>query len=113
MSVSALSAIEPIALIFKLNNKMVERSVEGVTDDEFWRSLAGGNPIGWLLGHVTHTRAQILTMMGHTYDSGLGPLFKRGTPLHDPADYPARAAIEAAWGDSRGHMRDAFASLTA
>ncbi len=112
-TLSVPSAIEAIALIFKLNNNMVDRSLEGLSDDEFWRpSPGGGNPIGWLLGHLTHTRAQVLTNLGYSHDAGLGPLFVGGLVLRERSAYPPRAAIEAAWKDSRGRMRDAFAALT-
>ena len=112
-TVTTPSVIDPIALIFKLNNGMVDRSLEGLTDDEFWRpATGGGNPIGWLLGHLAHTRAQILTNLGHPHDAGLGPLFVGGLVLRERSAYPGRAAIEAAWKETRGRMRDAFAALT-
>jgi len=110
---TTLNALDPIALIFKLNNNLVDRSIEGLTDEEFWKAPEGGNPIGWMVGHLTHTRSQIVTSVGHPYDAGLGPLFKRGAELRQGSDYPSRATIEAAWKESRGRMREAFASLTA
>jgi uncharacterized damage-inducible protein DinB len=112
-NVTTLSAIEPIALIFKLNNNMVDRSLEGISDEEFWQvAPGGGNPLGWLLGHVAHTRGQILTQIGHPHDSGLGPLFARGAALRDRSEYPSRTAVENAWKESRSRMRDGFASIT-
>ena len=107
------SAIEPIALIFKLNNNMIERSLDGLSDEEFWQPApGGGNPIGWLLGHLTYTRGQILKGIGHAHDTGLGVIFARGSALRDASSYPARQTIEAAWKETRGHMRAAFAALT-
>ncbi|OFW18159.1 MAG: hypothetical protein A3H97_00850 [Acidobacteria bacterium RIFCSPLOWO2_02_FULL_65_29] len=107
------SAIEPIALIFKLNNDMVARSLAGLNDEECWRQPeGGGNPLLWLVGHATISRAHLLARLGHTYDHGLGALFDRGARRSAPSAYPSRAAIEAAWQDTRGRMRDAFATLT-
>lgn len=109
---TALSALDPIALIFKLNNNLVDRSLDGITDDEFWNASDGGNPIGWLVGHLAHTRSQILTSIGHPHDSGLGKFFVRGAAQRPRSEYPSRSVIEEAWMGSRGRMRDAFASLT-
>ena len=112
-TVAIPSAIEPIALIFKLNNEMVVRSLAGLNDEECWRRPdAAGNPILWLVGHATISRAHLLAKLGHTYDHGLGTLFDRGARPKEPADYPSRAAIESAWQETRGRMRDAFAVLT-
>jgi DinB superfamily len=111
-SVTVPSSLEAIALIFKLNNEMVLRSLEGLSDADCWRRPSDGNPMAWLVGHVTVSRAQLLAGLGHAYDHGLGPLFKRGATLGSPGDYPSRTLVEAAWRDTRARMRDAFASLT-
>src|SRR5688572_3323391 len=110
MSTTVPSTIEPVALIFKLNNGMVTRALDGLADAELWERPAGGNPIGWLLGHMTHSRSQLLSLIGNPWDAGLGPQFKRGSALADPAAYPARPQIEAAWKETHGRMRDAFAA---
>ena len=114
MSLVAMpSALEPVALIFKLNNEMVVRSLNGLTDEECWRRPAdGGNPILWLVGHATISRGRLLAQLGHPYDHGLGLLFDRGAKLREPDAYPVRATIEAAWQDTRRRMREAFAGLT-
>ena len=114
MSLVAMpSALEPVALIFKLNNEMVVRSLAGLTDEECWRQPeGGGNPIMWLVGHATISRAHLLARLGHEYDHGLGTFFDRGARPQASSAYPSRAAIEAAWQETRGRMRDAFSALT-
>lgn len=105
------SAIEAVSLIFKLNNEMVVRSLDGLSDEECWQRPAGGNPLAWLLGHATVSRAHLLGKLGHKYDAGLGSLFDRGATLAEQAAYPARAVLEAAWKETRGRMREAFGGL--
>jgi uncharacterized damage-inducible protein DinB len=112
MSTSVPAAIEPVALIFKLNNGMVTRALDGVSDAELWERPASGNPLGWLLGHITHTRGQLLNLLDAPWESGLGTHFKRGSALADAAAYPSRPIIETAWKETHGRMRDAFAALT-
>jgi uncharacterized damage-inducible protein DinB len=104
---------QSLALIFKLNNNLIARSLDGLTDEDVWRQPAGsGNPIGWILGHLTETRAGLLSDMGAPFDCGWSRAFQRGAALQDRTGYPARAAIEAAWKATHAAMRDAFANVT-
>ena len=104
--------IEPLTLIYKFNNALVARAVDGVSDAQLWERPTGGSPLGWILGHITNSRQQLLTLLGASWDSGLGPHFKRGAVLQDPSAYPARDAIEGAWKATHPKMRDAFAAVT-
>src|SRR5206468_7941459 len=101
-------------LIFKLNNGLIKRSLDGLSDDEVWRQLSdSANPIGWLLGHLTETRAGLLAELDVAFDPGWGAIFRRGSPLQDRAGYPSRETIQRAWQATHQLMRDAFATVTA
>ena len=105
---------EPLALLFKINNSMVRQGLDGLTDDEAWQQLEGqGNPIAWIVGHLTETRAQMLRLLGTDWDAGWGGRFKRGSDLCERSIYPSRPEIEAKFNETRGQMRAAFAALTA
>jgi uncharacterized damage-inducible protein DinB len=105
--------VEPLALIFKLNNTLVARSLDGLSDEDVWRQPTGsGNPIAWLVGHLTETRAGMLAEMGAPFDYGWSRAFQRGSALQERAGYPTRAAIETAWKATHAAMRDAFARVT-
>jgi uncharacterized damage-inducible protein DinB len=104
--------IEPIALIFKLNNGLIARSLDGLSDEDVWRQPSGsGNPIAWLLGHLTETRGHLLAEIGTRFDPGWGGIFARGSALGAVSDYPTRTAIEAAWKATHAQMREAFATI--
>ena len=106
--------LQPLALIFKLNNNLIARSLDGLSDEDVWRQPSGsGNPIGWIIGHLTETRAGLLGDMGRPFDCGWSRAFQRGSALQGQTGYPARAAIEAAWKGTHAAMRDAFANVTA
>jgi hypothetical protein len=106
-------AIEPVSLIYKLNNGLITRSLDGLSDADIWRvTPGGGNPIGWLLGHLTESRVGLLMALAHPMETGWGKLFGRGSVLADPSAYPTRDAIEGVWRATHGRMRDAFAALT-
>jgi uncharacterized damage-inducible protein DinB len=112
MSPTIPLAIEAVALIFKVNNGLVTLGLEGLTDGEMWQRPGGGNPIAWVLGHMTYSRAQLLGLIGTPWEPGLGRMFRRGVQIQDASAYPSRAAIEAAWKASHRRMRDGFATLT-
>jgi len=112
-TISVPKTIESVTLIFKLNNEMVTRALAGLTDEDSWKEPAGGgNPIMWLLGHVTISRAQLLRKLGAGFDHGLGALFDRGSIRGAVPAYPPRQVIETAWHDTRARMREGFAALT-
>jgi len=105
------SALEPVALIFKLNNGLVSRTLDGLSDDEAWSRHAGGNSIAWILGHITESRGQLLVHLGMPFEPGWGTLFPRGADVCERANAPSRASIEAGWRATHLAMRDAFAGL--
>src|SRR4051812_4182949 len=105
---------EPIALLFKINNSMVHRALDGLSDEQVWEQLEGrGNPIAWMIGHITETRSQMLGLLGAPWDAGWGGRFKRGSELVDRSAYPTRGEIEAKFTETHESMRAAFATLTA
>ena len=106
--------LESLTFIFKFNNGLIKRSLEGLSDDEVWTELSGsGNPIGWVLGHLTETRAGILRELGVPFDPGWGGVFKRGSMRQNRSLYPSRQDIETQWQATHHAMRDGFALLTA
>lgn len=106
--------LQPISLIYKLNNAVVARALAGLSDDEVWQSPpGGGNPIGWILGHVAEHRTVLLGLLGgHLQTEWPARLFARGSRRGDRSTYPSRLAIESAWNATHHVMRDAFAAAT-
>src|SRR6185295_6804212 len=104
---------EGISLIFKINNTLVARTLDGLQDADLWhRPQGSGNPIGWMLGHITGLRAQILGRLGAPFDTEWGATFARGSEVKSALDYPSRQDIESAWKETHRRMRDAFAAAT-
>lgn len=106
-------AAQPLALLFKINNSMVTRALEGLTDDEAWHQMEGkANPIAWMIGHLTETRGQLLGLLGTPWEPGWGVKFARGSERVDRTAYPGVAEIRATFEATHEAMRAAFASLT-
>jgi uncharacterized damage-inducible protein DinB len=105
--------LQDVALIFKLNNGVVRTALDALPDEDFWRRPeGGGNPIGWMLGHIAGARFNLLNRLGDPAKTGWGNIFARGMPLAEAQTYPSRAALQEAWTGTHGRMRDAFASVT-
>jgi len=106
--------LQQIALIYKLNNGVVARTLDGLSDEEVWQSPpGGGNPIGWILGHLAEYRTAMLAILGSPLQTEWqARLFMRGSVRGDRSIYPPRASIESAWKATHGAMRDAFAAAT-
>jgi uncharacterized damage-inducible protein DinB len=106
--------LQQISLIYKLNNGVVARTLDGLSDEEIWQSPpGGGNPIGWILGHVAEYRTVLLSRLGTPLQTEWpARLFARGSVRGDRSVYPSRAAIESTWNATHAAMRDAFAAIT-
>lgn len=103
--------LQDVSLIFKLNNGIVRIALDGLPDEDFWRRPeGGGNPIGWMLGHITGARFTLLNRLGDPAETGWGTIFARGMPLAEVQTYPVREVLEATWKDTHARMRQAFAS---
>jgi DinB family protein len=107
--------LQQISLIYKLNNGVVTRTLDGLSDDEVWQSPpGGGNPIGWILGHLAEYRTSLLALLGSPLQTEWQPrLFGRGAVRGDRRVYPPRASIVSTWNATHAAMRDAFAAATA
>jgi uncharacterized protein YndB with AHSA1/START domain/uncharacterized damage-inducible protein DinB len=104
-------AVKPVAFIFASNDSLAERSFQGVADADLWkRPTPQSNPMLWIFGHMVHTRAQILMLLGDDFDAGLGNAFARGAALQDTSGYPSREKINEA---SREVNRRLYAKLGA
>ena len=114
MPATLISGLEAVALVYKLNNGLVTRGLEELSEDDFWAKPGDrANPIGWILGHITESRATVLGELGEPMGLPWGERrFSRGGALVARSAYPERAVLEEAWRATGGRMRGAFAGLT-
>jgi uncharacterized damage-inducible protein DinB len=90
----------PLLMMFKINDTLMARSLDGLTDEQLWhRATEHNNPILWLFGHVAQTRARILNVLGGKFDTGWGDSFVRGAAVGERAKYASQAEIAAAMRD--------------
>lgn len=103
----------PLAVIFSANDGLITRAVDGLTADELWhRPSDHSNPMHWLVGHIVHTRAFVLRLLGEEYRTGWGEIFRRGASLGERRDYPELAAIDRVRADISSRIRTQLSTAT-
>jgi uncharacterized damage-inducible protein DinB len=113
MTTTTRSAVAaPIAMMFRINQSLLARALDRLTDDELWRQTTEkSNPMLWIAGHVVQTRAAILELLGDPFDTGWGDLFKRGAALQDRARYPSPPDIDPVMRDITARLHTKLAAL--
>jgi len=114
MTTATSSAVAaPIAMIFATNDHLALRALEGLTPEELWKApTERNNAMLWIAGHLVHTRAQLLGLLGESFDTGWGDRFNRGASIGDPAGYPGRENIERMLREVSSRLQSKVAGLT-
>ena len=90
---SAVAA--PIAAIFRVNDDLIAKALDGLTTAEFGQRLTDkNNPILWIAGHVAETRALVVRILGEQIDTPWAELFARGAALQEASRYPSIEEIK-------------------
>jgi uncharacterized damage-inducible protein DinB len=99
--------IEPSVRLMTLNASLLEQAVAGLSDDQLWASPGEhSNPIIWILGHVTVSRAALVgAVTGVPLKLPWFGGFRRGAARADRAQSPPISEIQ------RG-MQEVSAKLT-
>jgi uncharacterized damage-inducible protein DinB len=103
----------PLAVIFAVNDGLITRALEGLSEDELWtRTSERTNPMFWLYGHIVHTRGALLRALGDDFRTGWGDKFQRGAVLLPRDAYPNQAEIGQLRGESSARIQARLAALT-
>ena len=107
------AAIAPIAYIFQANDGLIRQTLSDLPAEALWKQPGGqGNSIMWIVGHITQTRAGLLSLLGERASTGWGELFRRGAQRQDPTAYPAPQAIKAVGVDLTTRLRAKLETIT-
>jgi DinB superfamily len=76
--------LAPLSMMLRINETLITRALEGLTDDQLWqRPSEHNNPMLWLFGHLVRSRARMLSALGEPFDTGWGDAFARGSAVED------------------------------
>ena len=64
------SQVAPLEVIFRINDDLLARAVDGIRDDQLWhRPTDKNNSILWIVGHIAQTRAIMLGLIGQPFET--------------------------------------------
>ena len=107
-----ISLSTPIVTIFRINDDLFARALDGISSEQLWRRLTErNNSMLWIAGHITHTRAEMLGLMGSPFDTGWRDLFARGSSVGDSDKYPSIGEIKRVLGEINEKMYAMLESL--
>lgn len=103
---------KPISVIFSFSDPIIDQALQGLTLEELWhRPTPSNNPLLWVAGHIAHTRATVLQILGESADTGWGSLFERGAKIGNPEEYPAGVEVVRTMREISSRLNVALASL--
>jgi|SRR5215204_5100466 len=107
------AALAPISYIFQTNDGLIRQTLSGLPSEALWKQPAGGgNSIMWIVGHITQTRAGMLSLLGDRASTGWAELFRRGAQQQDPSAYPEPQAIKAKGIELTQQLQAKLAAMT-
>lgn len=90
INVTRSPVASPIAAIFRVNDDLIAKALDGLNAAELGQRLTDkNNPMLWIAGHVAEARALLLRILGERIDTPWGELFGRGAALQVAGRYPS------------------------
>jgi hypothetical protein len=100
MSTTATTELITAAFIYKRNQDMLARAIEGMTEEQWSeRPLDACNSALWLFGHLIWARSRALKLLGFTWTKPWLDLFARGSKPMETLQYPRTNNLLDAWED--------------
>jgi uncharacterized damage-inducible protein DinB len=103
---STLSTRDHLRMMFSMNDSLLSRNLEGMTEHDALAKPGEGSAIAWNLGHIVYWRQAVLGMLGGTplWSEGEAEGFK-GTSRELPA------TIDRAWLELLAAYRESHRRL--
>jgi uncharacterized damage-inducible protein DinB len=103
------SSIEIAEVSFKQNSNILNKSIEGLTDDEWVRRPNGSaNNMLWVVGHCTWARSNLLKRLGDEWTTPWMKAFERGAKADETAVLPTPEEAKEAWHESSKRLKAAM-----
>jgi hypothetical protein len=93
---------EYLQKILDLNQRLVLKCLDGVSDAHFAAPRDGGNSMQWIFGHLTGSRVLMARMLGTSLEFPYRDQFKRGATRGVPDQLPAMVEIVPRWNEACG-----------
>jgi len=108
------SRVQPLATILRLNTRLFENCLDGLTDDAARvRHASGVNSVTFIAAHVTDSRFFILKTLGASLENPLSAILDKAKTIDDISDWPSLDLIRGAWLDASAAIDARLESATA
>lgn len=96
---------------FAVSGSRVEKALEGLSDEDFYRAPETANHMLWLLGHAANSRLGLIVLMGGEDQRPWNELFSRGSQPGDEATLPSVSEVRDSWQKAVTALNAHFESL--
>ena len=108
------SGVKAIAEQFRVTTNLFVKALAGMDGEALLtRPGARSNPPIWIAGHLTQSRARIVTVAGGSARIPWDGLFETGSVIRDLAAYPTADSLLAVWSSLSDALMDRLGALTA
>jgi len=105
--------ISAISSLFHTNDQLFHRALDGIDREHLLqRPHDGSNPLIWIAGHATTSRASLTKMLGESVENPWSELFKRGATIDSNVSYPEIQEIVSLWEDVTEKLMTRLKALT-
>jgi len=87
------------AAAFRFNSNMLDKSFDGLAQEEWSAHPGECNCLFWVAGHVIWARSRVLAILGSPWSRPWLSYFERGSSAADVDNYPSPEEMTAAWQD--------------
>ena len=105
--------IAAMSSLFRASDQLFHRALEGIKrEDLLRRPHDGSNPLIWIAGHATSSRASLTKIIGEGVEDPWAELFKRGATIDADVSYPEIQEIISQWDGITTKLMPRLQSLT-
>ena len=105
--------VAPLHAILELNTDLLLNCLDGLSDEEARRRLAGGgNTIAFLAAHLTDTRHFLAHRLGHPVANPLSRYLAEASSIDDIVEWPTLSEQRDWWRSVSRHLADVMAART-
>jgi uncharacterized damage-inducible protein DinB len=105
--------VAPLHSILELNTDLLLNCLDGLSDEEARRRLAGGgNTMAFLAAHLTDTRHFLATRLGHPIANPLSRYLAEASSIEDIVEWPTLPEQRDWWRAVSRHLCEVVATRT-
>jgi len=106
------TVVSAFAQFVGVNDYLLGKALEGLSEDELRRHPRDANPMGWVVGHIVHYRNQMAKAIGGGLDLPWASAFEQHSQPDEGQAFPVIADLKAALQATSADLKARLAQLT-